>query len=368
MWRKPQCKTCHRAFSVFHRACAFNPHGATQHRLRSRVQPSSFGNGARDQGTKTLHVLLRGEIEPGDLAKLRVVLPDEAYNINELATLHLDSQGGNYVEALKISEFLLDAAIGTRIDENAECYSACAIVFMAGNYHGGSADLYSIDRVLHIKGKLGFHAPYLKTDQAAPDHATLDAAHMAGVQAINKLIKIMGARHYHGMRAIRFSLLSEMLDRGPNEMLLIDTIDKVGRIEIQLDGHARPKKFTRAMFNRACSNILSWGVDTYSSGFDFTAGGTYDGIQSINETVLAQTIRGYRVVIEYGPGTPKVCHIDITDAPTIFEVNTYTGHFSGSSSNDSNEGLTPYGQMLAPVDYWAFYPPGTSLAELARGD
>ena len=43
--------------------------------------------------------------------------------------------------------------------ENAKCLSACALVFMAGTDTG---DYFRVtNRVLHPRGKLGFHAPSL---------------------------------------------------------------------------------------------------------------------------------------------------------------------------------------------------------------
>jgi hypothetical protein len=103
---------------------------------------------------------LQGPISDGDFAALR-----EAFNrrspIDPLdqraGGLCLNSPGGSYDEALKISELLYERGIATVVEDGAECYSACAIIFMAGTAPHHLLPL----RRLSAGGILGFHAPYI---------------------------------------------------------------------------------------------------------------------------------------------------------------------------------------------------------------
>src|SRR6476660_3553282 len=78
-------------------------------------------------------VSLTGVIAQGDKKQLEDFLarPDLAPRM----VLCLDSPGGNYTEALAVVEFLLssDKIIATTIARGAQCYSACALIFLAGH-------------------------------------------------------------------------------------------------------------------------------------------------------------------------------------------------------------------------------------------
>jgi hypothetical protein len=69
------------------------------------------------------------------------------------STICLKSLGGSYVEALKIAELMYGRGISTVIEYGSECFSACAIIFMAG---------VDSDRIIPLRrlsagGILGFH-------------------------------------------------------------------------------------------------------------------------------------------------------------------------------------------------------------------
>jgi hypothetical protein len=114
------------------------------------------------------NVRLSGPIVAGDNKKLESELdtvgPRGAPSDHALGryrtTLCLSSPGGSYSEGLQIANSLLEQHFRTMIEPNAICYSACTLIFVAGNFQFEGQ--YFPDRRLHVAGQLGFHAPYIK--------------------------------------------------------------------------------------------------------------------------------------------------------------------------------------------------------------
>jgi hypothetical protein len=75
----------------------------------------------------------------------------------------LDSPGGNLDAAIAIADYLRSTNIGTIVEADAECYSACAIIFMSGrSYYQQFGFVFSgRERYLEIPGRVGFHSPAL---------------------------------------------------------------------------------------------------------------------------------------------------------------------------------------------------------------
>jgi ATP-dependent protease ClpP protease subunit len=154
-------------------------------------------------------IILAGPIEEGDaakIAKLKNELGDYARTRRILAGIHLQSPGGNYREALKIVNIITSTGplLGTRIDKGHECYSACALIFMAGQGGGGSGGTLS-DRRLHYQATLGFHAPYITGVTGQFSGTDIEQTFRAAVLSIRELIK---------RKLIPQSLLVELLGKG----------------------------------------------------------------------------------------------------------------------------------------------------------
>ena len=71
--------------------------------------------------------------------------------------LSLDSKGGSFEEALRIANLLLARYVTTTIQDNHECLSACAIIFMAGTYLTTIGP--QIGRTMAANATLGFRSP-----------------------------------------------------------------------------------------------------------------------------------------------------------------------------------------------------------------
>lgn len=319
------------------------------------------------------HVYLQGDIVKGDYKRLRAKLPNAPYTgIGSYAVLHLNSRGGSYAEALRIAKYMLDGAIGTIIDSGTECYSACAIIFMAGNYFGGNARITNLDRTLHINGKLGFHAPFLRVKQGDYNKETVEEVHKTAIKAINKFIRLSNSLKRYGVTVVKSGLLSEMLERGPNEFFLIDTVDNAARFDIALSGYKKITRITRAMFNQICDNALAWKDEQSSLDFDHTSEGAIDGIQSIKEKILYDEYpklegfpsdqyqtnkKAFRVTVKFGFGVNYYCNIDVDGDLNLLAVDTYKSTIPSGLNFPGNNHSMPI---------WAFYPPETKIKNLGN--
>ncbi len=115
------------------------------------------------------HLRFEGPVVEGDMDQLKALfdaniacgfeqLPVEGGNC---AILTLASPGGNYIEGLRLAQFLRDNRIATLIEAGAECYSACAFAFLGGTGYSTQDGIgVYVDRMVTPGGILGFHAPY----------------------------------------------------------------------------------------------------------------------------------------------------------------------------------------------------------------
>lgn len=173
---------------------------------------------------------MEGEILAGDAAKLALViqnLPGQDHDdLNFI--MCMNSRGGRLSEGLEIGELLRGAYFGTYVPEGAECLSACAIAFMHGSV---SAWEYVLTfRMLHPRGKLGFHAPSLSiaadSNQMVP-YALVQGAYQATMDTVSKIVS--GAATSVSDFAspiIPLSLLSEMLSVGSDDFVYVDNLHK----------------------------------------------------------------------------------------------------------------------------------------------
>jgi hypothetical protein len=195
---------------------------------------------------------LEGPIEAGDSDKLSAALDAlgstggfDSRNVS----MCLNSLGGNYDEALKlITTVLKHTNVATVVDRGAECYSACAFLFLAGNAQRSEDGELAPDRTLDVRATLGFHAPYLEADTT---EATM-LNFRRGVNAIAKLLEIDRRELFPR------GLLAKALQVRPNDLLYIDTIEKAGVWSIKLKGYKPPTALTARMLDQACRSKDLW--------------------------------------------------------------------------------------------------------------
>jgi hypothetical protein len=118
------------------------------------------------------HIRLVGETSSGDAKRIEdafsAAIERRPIKINDplenSTVMCLDSPGGSYIEALSIMDLLKDRGIGTVIERESRCYSACAFIFMAGQVQADEGMSYPW-RQMHFAGRLGFHAPYFNLEK-----------------------------------------------------------------------------------------------------------------------------------------------------------------------------------------------------------
>lgn len=207
-------------------------------------------------------VLLTGDIEEGDAKKLKATVDKVSGTKGGLGPddgtqpLCLDSQGGSYPEALKIIDVIIDQArIPTVIKRGSECYSACALVFLAGSYWPDAAEAekqLNSRRTLFPGGKLGFHAPYAEgLGNTGASKKTIDIAVKVG---INSIVDIMD-RNEFGL--FPDSLLRKALRVEANKMFEVTTIADAARWDILVPQQVRMQNIDKAAAIRICENAFA---------------------------------------------------------------------------------------------------------------
>jgi hypothetical protein len=197
-----------------------------------------------------------GRIAQTDIAefKRKVIIPDTAEP--RIWWLCLNSEeGGNFDASIKMIDHMLGQGgaakgIGTRVEANSRCFSACALVFLAGRRLLGDDDFETV-RQLHPTSSLGFHQPHFREDVVATDLTQLYRAYEAGVTAIARLLTYDAA-------IFPKSLLAEFLKRRSGESFDISTIDDIGRWRIGLYDYDEPKLENTTQVYRFCSNADGW--------------------------------------------------------------------------------------------------------------
>lgn len=175
--------------------------------------------------------------------------------------LCLNSPGGSYLEGRLISQELRDHGIPTRVEAGSECYSSCAFIFMSGRLLGAESD--GTSRHLHIKGKLGFHAPYIVPDETK-SYTGSDLSKQVTLtsQIIADFINFgSDTSAYSGRPFFPISLVAKLLSAGPNQLALVESVEDAARWQIDIYGMKDVARLGENQMRQACANFLSWELD-----------------------------------------------------------------------------------------------------------
>ncbi|KRR06204.1 hypothetical protein CQ12_11500 [Bradyrhizobium jicamae] len=204
---------------------------------------------------------LEGEVGEGSLKSLKsdysiaskkfdAIPKKPTESVTFSPTLCLDSPGGNLREALKIIDWLLETTfITTVVPQNAKCFSACALIFMFGNFNEGHGIVGVPSRKLHHLGQLGFHSPHIAPLVDAKDALLSAQAYRSGIKAIGAILE-------KDREEIFFpkALLIDALKKEPEELLYVDTVQRAASWAIDVFGFEPPKQLTMRMLEAACLN------------------------------------------------------------------------------------------------------------------
>lgn len=311
---------------------------------------------------------LEGMIEPGDIEKIKKAIPSlPTSNGQTRPRLRLNSPGGNLAEAVAIGEYLWRNGIGTYVNESDHCLSACAIVFMSGSRWGGD-DFFAPDRTLNIKGRVGFHAPFL--DKDAFVNIPREVASVVPLQTFRGALDT-AASLIRLARLIQMpdSLLEQMLKVPEGEFLFIEKIDHIGRWSIVPEGLPRSLAETDRDYVAICLNGLSWHSQ-YHLYRDAFANLRTDGGGSVHsQTTPERWERSVADIARHDRNEEKdkfginyiVFTLEGTEGSTVCRVPAITG--SGGSVQRSMV-ITPDNIRLRP-ERWKSLPPYMSLAIVA---
>lgn len=306
-------------------------------------------------------ITLAGEIVAGDFEKFsslaqhldltsKPVTWDEVITRKDSA-LCLDSEGGQYLEARRISQFVHDYGVVTRVTAGAECYSACAFIFMAGRILWWEGE--GPRRILNIAGRLGFHAPYIDVeDTASFSGLELEETASQTNLLIADLIRFgsyMPANQYKP--SFSLSLLGELLTVGPSEVMLVDTVEEVARWDIDLFGHRDKLLLSEIEVAQTCFNFQAWSLDQHSERVDA-------------EWLLPRKTTKFKseeyAVIDTGGMAEQYCYVQLTKTPSNgINICSYNG-FNGLLHGDCQNGFFLW------VPWYYGMPPDMHISALAQ--
>ncbi len=216
-------------------------------------------------------ILVSGDIEQGDYDNIVTLAKN-----TRARTICLNSGGGSWIEGVKIAEFVMDRFIGTYVDRGNECYSVCAIIFLAGARKSRRVQQFTVaagifdkgfyrlpNRTMHVQAKVGFHAPYLTLRQKQYSASDIETARLAALQAFAKFLGMMARKKSveNDARYLAKRFISRALRKNPDELLMIDSIDMAGRLHVDLVGYKRPTRITERDLFWAATKALVWRED-----------------------------------------------------------------------------------------------------------
>lgn len=219
-------------------------------------------------------VELTGPIDQGDAERFKAFIqnylknhPHTDYEYGEFGdfTLCLEGPGGNYADGMSIARFVFDNGIKTRVLPRKSCYSACALIFMAGRSSGSEFD--HPHRTMDITSTIGFHAPYLALDGTR----TFSAAEVNFTAAlqnaiIGNFISMVAQQTFESYKPIiSMTLLQQILLMGPDEFEIVDTLEEIALWGINLEGVAGSFAVSERDMLQLCENFSSWYRDARAS-------------------------------------------------------------------------------------------------------
>lgn len=218
---------------------------------------------------------LEGVIETGDFARISAALAenrpqdgvnDDGHYFIPNRAVCLNSPGGSLPEAIQLAEYFFDNQYGTVVDDDAQCLSACSIIFMMGTED--YADYNIVDRKLHVNGTLGFHRPaFSAPDRDGYSARELEKSFEIAIDATLLFTQLASRSVRRGTGPmINIGLMEQMFSHHGQDFYYIDTIDKAGRWDIALTGFEIPKEISLRDAQTACDNAINWTMGLESSG------------------------------------------------------------------------------------------------------
>ncbi|WP_323766437.1 hypothetical protein [Marinovum sp.] len=196
-----------------------------------------------------------GPVAPGDSARIARLLPGgaaEAQYVVAAPRLCFDSEGGDYVEAIAIAEYLRLKGISSHVAEGARCIGPCALAFLGGTRAtlDDSGVLRSLDRSIHAAAELGFDAPGL---ELAEDELTTEAVQAAFRDAQRATAAIFGSL---AILSISRDFALEIFAMPQGQHLPVDTVARTIDAGIRVEGvRPLPDEMSQDQLREICERI-----------------------------------------------------------------------------------------------------------------
>lgn len=354
---------------------------------------------------------IEGEIVEGDAQRFRDMLVgyindllpqdpnvDLSTNFHEYledVRICLDSPGGSILEAIEMADTLAygyrvrsDIAprvpglaseivwsIGTAVPAGARCESACAILFMAGGYFSHLATSNNVrdpNRVLHVDGRLGFHAPSLNVPGGSYTEETVSQAFGLAIEAVQRLSERLERYKFSP------SLFQRMVSTPPDEMFYIDTVEEAASWFVALAGAPLIQNPSIGNMTRVCENLVALSGPGIDRGAQYSAAGAPESIRAETGVMFGLRPRlgfansyGWRGRLGDGVDPKLTGTVQHEGYECSFEYDTTTGRLQMNELPLTDHGLQAsgtFGGMIPGVENagWLLYPGYTTLEELSR--
>jgi hypothetical protein len=296
-----------------------------------------------------------GEIQFNDHVKFLAALGDREGSPGAPVTIQLNSEGGNFEEALKIASIVQDKLLTTALAPQAICLSGCAIIFMSGR--SSNSSYFMISRQMHPTAILGFHAPANPTMGGKLDSEELQSAYSSAVDQVGrKLMDIARFRDESWRNPVmKPGLVTEMMSHSADNFFFIDTVGKAAAFEIALDEAGGPTPLNSENRRSACQNAIANATDS-----SIADSAVRDWLSSDETAKRDGQSRLTTYSFEGMRGKGRFC--DVTPRKYFGAVPPSSEMFATMESNVTI-GVAGATQEIEVPD-WYFWPPYTKLASL----
>lgn len=290
------------------------------------------------------NIFIENDIQAGDanvFARLSEALlqdPTDEVFYNWPPTVCLDSVGGSYLEAIQLALLIKDF-YQTRLMDGAECFSACATVFLAGSADDVSRLLNSNPeeaaygqnsrpmRTLAPSSRLGFHAPYFdlgdRTDIPASEVEEMNR----GLLEWTSFVQSVSTQLYPP------ELMREAMRRGPEDLYMVNRVGQLNSWEINLSTNYRPP-FNVETFQRAWMTFRHMYANG-EAGFGSVGAGAFGlmdappslrGTSGWSDVKLSVDDRGHPTLSVHSIGGEASFSALFSDHQDHFVLNTFAGY------------------------------------------
>lgn len=227
-----------------------------------------------------------GPINPGDLTG---IIGHPVWTENYRKRVCLDSPGGSLAEVYDFITAEGEEGVGfsTKINSDARCESACAILFMFGQSFGANSPFP--DRVMEPGARLGFHSPFLAG--TAVSEAQREDAFRVALDVAKLLLDTSYKATTQAGAPLSSELVSLVLSTPGDQMHYVETVGEMALLGIEQpnDGDVRvrvpaDRASVGALIERVCVSsyamtFRNWLVD---DGYDFA-----DLVAFVNDTLAS---------------------------------------------------------------------------------